>query len=142
MILPNKIVFPLYIPSILFAVLSTANSKNYLLSTIYYLLAATLLGGLFWSLYKISDGKWIGGGDVKIGFVLGLLALTPFKSILLLFIASLLGTFVALPMLIQGKAKANTKLPFGPFLIVSTVIVVLYSTQIISLYDHFIFNGL
>ena len=51
-------------------------------------------------------GEWIGGGDVKLGLILGLLAGTPLKAMLMLFIASLIGTLAAVPAM-QSRRRAR-----------------------------------
>lgn len=96
--------------------------------------AMVIIGGLFMGLYVLSKGNWIGFGDVKIAPVLGLLAATPSKSLLVIFLASLLGTLAAVPLMARGKAHRNTHIPFGPFLLVATAITVLFGSKIIDAY--------
>jgi prepilin signal peptidase PulO-like enzyme (type II secretory pathway) len=97
-------------------------------------LSSALLFGLFYGLFQVSKGKWIGGGDVKLAPALGLLAGTPVKAILLVFIASLVGTIIALPMMHSKKLKKNSQIPFGPLLITATIIVFLFGNAIIDWY--------
>lgn len=97
-------------------------------------LALVIIGGLFTGLYVLSKGAWIGFGDVKIAPALGLLAATPFQSLLVIFLASVLGTLAALPLLAQGKAQRNSHIPFGPFLLAATAIVVLFGGHIEQAY--------
>ncbi len=52
----------------------------------------------------------------------------------MLFIASLMGSVVGLPLIIWGKAKRNTKLPFGPFLMIATIIVYLFGASLLTWY--------
>lgn len=136
MLLPNKIVFPLYIPAVAFAVVKILGDPKPTRAAIATAIAAVFLGGLFWALFQLSKGQWIGGGDVKLGFLLGLLAGKLLQSMLLLFVASTLGTLVALPLMITHKAKATTRLAFGPFLIAGAVFVVLYGSQVIAWYNR------
>ncbi len=93
--------------------------------------------GLFYLLFQVSDGKWIGGGDVKLAIALGALVGGPYESLLLIFVASLLGTLVSIPLIIK-KGRSH-HIPFGPFLIISTMIVYLFGQQIISWYQSLIF---
>ncbi|HUS25756.1 MAG TPA: prepilin peptidase [Nevskiaceae bacterium] len=97
---------------------------------------AAIISGVFYVLFQISKGTWIGGGDVKLGVVLGLLAGGPLESLLLLFAASLTGTVLALPFLVQGKAHRATPLPFGPLLIFGLVVVRLFGADLIDWYTH------
>ncbi|HUC89833.1 MAG TPA: prepilin peptidase [Patescibacteria group bacterium] len=97
-------------------------------------IGAAVISGIFYFLYAVSKGKWIGFGDVKLAIILGLLAGSAMKSLLVMLIASLAGTFIALPMVIQGKADRKSHLPFGPLLIVGMIIVQLWGSGIINWY--------
>jgi prepilin signal peptidase PulO-like enzyme (type II secretory pathway) len=81
-----------------------------------------------------SAGSGIGGGDVKLGLILGLLAGTPLKAMLMLFIASLIGTLAAVPVMLKQKTGMGIKLPFGPFLLAGCILVVLLGDKLISAY--------
>jgi prepilin signal peptidase PulO-like enzyme (type II secretory pathway) len=70
-------------------------------------LGAVLISGMFYVLFVASKGTWIGGGDVKLGVVLGLLAGGPLESMLLLFVASVGGTLFALPAVFTGRANRS-----------------------------------
>lgn len=97
---------------------------------------ALIIFGLFWGLYQVSKGAWIGGGDVKLAVALGLLAATPLHAFMVIFLASLLGTFGSLPALAKGKAGLKRHIPFGPYLLAATFIVVLYGSQVATWYQN------
>lgn len=79
----------------------------------------------FFLLWWLSKGKWMGLGDAKFGLLLG--AIFGFPQIwVCFFIAFLLGTVVAIPLLLTGKKELSSKLPFGTFLAVSAVITLWY----------------
>ncbi len=90
--------------------------------------------GLFWLLFQLSNGRLIGGGDVKLGVVYGLLLGGPVRSLLCIFLASIFGTLVALPLVLVGKAEKSTKIPFGPYLILATILVYLFGGDIVGWY--------
>ncbi len=98
-------------------------------------LGGLLLFGLFYGLFQISGGKWIGGGDVKIAVALGLLAGSPLKTLLLLFIASLAGSLIGIPLLLKSHDRKLIKLPFGPLLFLGLIIVFFFGTGIIQWYE-------
>jgi leader peptidase (prepilin peptidase)/N-methyltransferase len=137
-LLPNKVVYPLIaLAGIEVVVLHLILSLD--VRAILSAVAAVLvLSGTFYVLFQVSAGKWIGGGDVKLAVVLGLLAGDPLRALLLLFIASLSGTMLALPLLARGKSSAKLVIPFGPFLILAAVIVQLFGGGIISWYTHLV----
>ena len=133
MLLPDKLVVPLTVLSLLFVLLLNVNPVD-LAGILFALFGGAILFGIFYALFQLSKGAWIGGGDVKIAFALGLLAGTPINVILLLFMASVIGTITALPTLISKKNALKMKIPFGPFLIVATVIVFFWGNNIINWY--------
>lgn len=94
------------------------------------------IAGLFYVLFQVSGGKWIGGGDVKLGVGLGLLAGGFLEGMMVIFFASLLGSLVAIPILLLHKTDLKKRVPFGPFLIVSLVIIYLFGPSIISWYEQ------
>ncbi len=136
MLLPDRIVFPMQGLAIIFALTTLLLEPRYLHNGIALIAALVCSAGLFYVLHVVSDGRWIGGGDVKLGVVIGLVLADPVKVLLMLFIASLIGTALAIPMFVRGKAKRDTKLPFGPLLIVATFIVYLFGASIITWYQR------
>jgi prepilin signal peptidase PulO-like enzyme (type II secretory pathway) len=108
-----------------------------LLNTI---LAVAVGGGLFYLLFQVSKGKWIGGGDVKLGGLLGLVAGTPARSLLLIFLASLLGSFISLPLLANHRLKRTSMIPFGPFLIIAAILVQLFGIGVLHWYRQTFIN--
>lgn len=134
MLLPNRIVLPLIVVATVSLVLQFVAGRP--LSDVWQVAMACLVaGGIFWVLYQISGGKWIGGGDVKLGLLAGLLFYTPTQAFLFLFVASLLGLAWSLPLMAAKKLTRTSKVPFGPFLIASAIIVVLWGASITSWYS-------
>jgi prepilin signal peptidase PulO-like enzyme (type II secretory pathway) len=137
-LLPDKIVFPL----IGLAVLQTLILIFFYSAGISLLwktaIGALIISGGFYALFQISAGKWIGGGDVKLGIVLGILCAGAWQALLLLFIASFAGTIVTLPLLLNKRLKAKATIPFGPFLLFATIVIVLFSSAILKWYTHLI----
>lgn len=137
MLLPNKIVFPLYGVGAVYVVGRCAadSSIEPLINAIGGLIAG---GGIFYLLFKFSNGRWIGGGDVKLGFLIGVLVGSFQAGLLMLFIASVLATLLVVPLLASGKAGRGTKIPFGPFLIIAAFVVTLFGQSIIDWYVTYI----
>lgn len=111
------------------------------LSAVVSLLGALcILSGLYALLYLYSRAQygeertWVGFGDVKLGLGLGLFALTWPVAFIALFAANLLGTLLVLPGLIKGKLHRQSHIPFGPLLLLGTVIAVLFGDWIIDTY--------
>ncbi len=134
-LLPDRIVFPLAALACVQVVATAVWLKSFTLLW-QPALAAGIIFGLFWLLFQASKGAWIGGGDVKLAVVLGLLAATPLRAFLVIFFASLAGTLVSLPLIARGKQGMKLHIPFGPYLLFATAIVVLYGTPIANWYQN------
>lgn len=131
--LPNRIIFPLIglvIVQIIFIAILNSSIEPLKLG----LFGFGAIGGVFYLLFAISNGKWIGGGDVKLGFLIGILLADPAKSVGVIFLASLLGTITLVPIILLGRYKSHMKLPFGPYLITATVVMMLFGDKIVDYY--------
>lgn len=134
MLLPNKITYPLAAFSLLITLVNILVFDGGIKLLINSILSTIVASGIFYAMFQLSKGKWIGGGDVKLGLTIGLILGSPMQSFLVLFLASLIGTAIILPGLLSKKLQATSHIPFGPFLIVATIIVKLSGAAIISWY--------
>lgn len=98
-----------------------------------YLMSAIIPASFFLSLIIVSRGRWMGMGDVKLAFLLGLFLGFP-KILLALFLAFTLGSFVGLGLIIFKKYTLKTPIPFGTFLTFASFITLLYGDFIIQWY--------
>lgn len=136
-LLPNKIVFPLQGFALIFSIIRLINYPD--AYSIIDLLLALIFGyGLFMALFHVSKGKWIGYGDVKLAVVIGLLLGKGELVLMMLFLASLMGSIIAIPMLVTHKANRSTKLPFGPFLIIATIFTFLFGISVVEWYKNLV----
>ena len=86
--------------------------------------------------YFISKGKWVGSGDMELGLFIGL-ALGWEKMLGTLFIAYILGSLVAIPLLVLKKKNMKSSLPMGAFLLPAFLIMLHSGDQIIEWYLNF-----
>ena len=133
-LLPDKIVYVLMTVAVIQSILIVFVYRGGAHQLVQIALSFVVGGGLFYLLFQISNGKWIGGGDVKLGVLLGLILANPGLSLMMLFSASLLGSAVTLPLLLTRKISRNTHIPFGPFLITGVVIARLFGAAVIAWY--------
>ena len=105
------------------------------------LAAAGVISGLFWVLYQVSGGRWIGGGDVKLAVALGLIVASPLQALLLVFCASLLGMLGSIPVLLGGKEGLKAHIPFGPYLLAGCFIVLLWGERLWTWYMSLTYVG-
>ena len=95
--------------------------------------AACLGGGMLLAVRLASRGG-MGGGDVKLGFVLGIW-LGAERTMLALFLAFLSGAIVASFFMLRDGARGR-RMAFGPFLALGAWTAFLYGERILSLYGE------
>ena len=139
-ILPNKLIYPLLAIAGLMLSVETIFFDSGLSLVGNAALGALACGGLFYVIFQASKGRWIGGGDVKLGILLGILAGGFLEAVLLVLMASLLGLLVAIPLLVKKGLNFKMKLPFGPLLMAACVVVVLFGENILNWYLNISFG--
>jgi leader peptidase (prepilin peptidase)/N-methyltransferase len=85
-------------------------------------------------------GEWLfkkeamGGGDIKMAAMMG--AFVGWQKVLLIFLGgAVVGMFVSIAwMLVSKKIRSERVIPFGPFLALAALIVVIYGDQILNFY--------
>ncbi len=102
-------------------------------STYSLVLGGVVGGGFFMLQYVLSRGRWIGGGDVRLGLMMGVLLGWP-HILVALFVSYVLGAIVAVPLLIMKKKGMKSEIPFGTFLAVGTLVALFRGGQIINWY--------
>lgn len=99
-----------------------------------------VLFGLYGGLYYFSrwrhgeDRTWVGFGDVKLSIALGLLALNWQTAFIVVFSANLIGTLIVIPGLLRRRIGRKAHIPFGPLLLIGTLIAVLTGDSILAWY--------
>ena len=102
-ILPNILVYILIVLSLLFVLIYFFNIDHHLSYLLSRILGILFSAGLFYLIFQVSKGQWIGGGDVKLCIALGLLLGGPLETIFMIFIASSIGCMIALILAIYQK---------------------------------------
>lgn len=103
-----------------------------------YLVGALVFGGLL-LLFAILSRGGMGGGDIKLFFLIGL-ALGWQNTLLALFLASLTGTLVGGVLLLLGRIKQRQLVPFGPFIFIGAMISYFFGNEIWDLYIIYFIN--
>lgn len=125
MLLPNKMIMIGWIITTSAAILSVYQGSE-VLEISGMLIGSLTFGGLFYVLFQLSGGRWIGGGDVKLGFLLGVWLGGALQVSVAVFLASLLGLLFAGVMSLFKRLSIHSKIPFGPMLLLASFLVVLY----------------
>ena len=73
--------------------------------------------------------SWIGGGDLRLAFVMGLV-LGVQKSVVALFVAYFAGAIVGVLVMLVQKKDRKSVIPFGPYLALGTMVALFYGEQL------------
>ncbi|MDD2656397.1 MAG: prepilin peptidase [Patescibacteria group bacterium] len=102
------------------------------------ILGALIGGGFFLLQFVLSKGKWVGGGDIRIGFLMGILL--GWKLLLLaLWLAYIIGGFISIFLVLSNKKGMKNEVAFGTYLTVATFITMFFGNQILEWYFRLIF---
>lgn len=123
----DRFTFPAMIIAVLF------NLALGIYEPLYMLIGALVLGGFFLAQYVLSKHTWVGGGDIRMGVLMGLM-LGLGSGLVALFLSYALGAIVGAYLLISGKKKFGSKIPFGTFLAVGTFVALLWGSTILDWY--------
>ncbi len=90
----------------------------------------------FFLMSSLSREKWMGMGDAYLVILLGLILGWP-KILLGLFLAFAIGAIYGIILIVLKKKKMQSQVPFAPFLVIGTIITMLYYAPIAGWYLHF-----
>lgn len=149
-IIPDKIVYP--------AIVVVLISRIFSAFVVFNLPAPLVKGGVgglignflpflfsafgaavfFLAIVLITKGKGMGIGDIKLAFLMGLILGWP-NILAALFLAFFAGAVVGIILILVGRKTLKSQIPFGPFLVGGTIFVLLFGSQISSLYFKLFF---
>ena len=102
-------------------------------SLVSMLIGLSVAGGFFFLQYAVSSGKWIGGGDVRMGIMMGVWLGWP-VVLAALFLAYAAGAVGGLLLIAYGKKQLTSATPFGTYLAAGTFVALLWGERIIGWY--------
>lgn len=133
-LIPDVIIYPAIVLTFGFRILDLFRASDFEFRIwLNYVLAAVIGGAFFLVIVLISRGKWMGMGDVKIGFLMGLILGTS-NLLAALFLAFLSGAVISIILLIIKKKTLKSEIPFGPFLVGATFIAIFWGDVLINWY--------
>lgn len=91
--------------------------------------------GFFLLQYAISRGRWIGGGDIRLGALMGATLGWPLVAVAL-FVAYVGGSVIALGMVAVRKKSWQAAVPFGTFLAPAILVALLWGNELLAWYVH------
>ena len=130
-LIPDKVILPAGVMIAAANLLLGANWLNLAISGI-------IGGGFFYLQFILSRGKWIGGGDIRLGLFMGLALGWPFV-LLAIFLAYFIGSVAGIGLILSKKKRWGSRVPLGTFLAFSTAVVLLWGKEILAWYLNLIF---
>ncbi len=129
----DKVVFPMMVLALAFAVFNPVLGIN-----AGWRLISSVSGGAVGLVimlipFLVSRGG-MGFGDVKMAALMGLITGFP-KVFIALFLSITLGGLVAVVLLTLGIKKRREAIPFGPFLVIGTMVVMVWGSEIQQWYQ-------
>jgi leader peptidase (prepilin peptidase)/N-methyltransferase len=134
-LLPNRVVYPAFVAGwvlLTIAALIAGHPERLVGAAV----GALIFGGFFFLVAFIYPAG-MGGGDVKLAFVLGTFLgylRSPGLVLIGMFLSFLIGAVGGIIVMKMGGGDRKTQVPFGPFLAVGTVIAIFVGSPLVDLY--------
>jgi len=125
-IIPDFLVF-LGIVVVFFVYLLTSNPLIF-----ENIFAGLLMASFLLLLNLVTRGRGMGLGDVKLAILGGLLLGIKY-SVVWMFLSFLIGSVVGIILILTKRSKFGQQIPFGPFLVLSLFIVILFGESIFKM---------
>ena len=131
MLIPDKVLLPFGILLIISRIFSPLNPW-------WDAFVGAVIGfGILFLIAFVSKGG-MGGGDIKLFFVIGLV-LGSKLTILALFVSSIIGLVAGVSQLVWKKKGRKHPVPFGPWIALGSVVTYFYGTDILEWYMNLLF---
>lgn len=128
-IIPDQIQIGLLFFSILYFIVGTGHTLSIQQITIRLLSGLSVMTPIL-LIYYFTKGRGMGFGDVKLAFNMGIL-LGIKGGLLALYFAFIIGGIFGAYLLLSKKKKLKSKIAFGPFLVLGTIILLFFNPIII-----------
>jgi prepilin signal peptidase PulO-like enzyme (type II secretory pathway) len=126
-LIPDKVVLP--------AIVIIFSANLFLGFSWWMLLLCGLAGaGFFFLQFAVSGGRWMGGGDIRLGLLLGVFFGGFDFLFLSIFLSYLIGSVVSLFLVAIKQKKWNSQIPLGVFLVPGAILTLFFGNKIISWY--------
>lgn len=133
----DRVIFPGIALTLIIAIaqdLASGGAATGFRITGFSVLAAAAAAIPFWLIWRVPpQGKWMGFGDVKFVAFMGLALGLP-GIVVGLFASFTVGAIVGLFLMVLGKKQFGSRLPFGTFLSLATILALFWGTQLWDFY--------
>lgn len=131
MLLPDAFTLPAIVVAAIYVFgLSIGFDQHILLGRV---LAVLVFGGFFALLNIVSNGSWLGDGDIRLAVIMGLMLSLPQLAVAILFSFNI-AAIVSLGLITLKRKTRNDIIPLGPFLILGTFIGLFAGTWLANTY--------
>jgi leader peptidase (prepilin peptidase)/N-methyltransferase len=94
------------------------------LKTMSGIIGGLVAGGFFYALAAYSKETWMGYGDAYLGLLIGLVVGWP-NVVVALMLSFTIGALISVGLIVATKKTMKSQVPFAPFLITGTFLVVI-----------------
>ena len=101
----------------------------------FHILTGSASMALFWAIWRITRGRGMGFGDVKLAGVLGLFLGFPL-ILFALYAAFLTGAVAGVILMMTGRKTLKSKIAFGPFLVFGTALALVLQTTFKNIWTN------
>jgi len=133
-IIPDKVIYPAIIIALIFNFSpygrSPAGGQFIIHNSIFAAVGAAIF---FLTIVLISQGKWMGVGDIKLAFLMGLLLGFPY-ILVALFFSFLIGAIIGVGLILAKRKTMKSEIPFGPSLVAGTYTALFFGENIVQWY--------
>ncbi|KKS31813.1 hypothetical protein A2380_01860 [candidate division WWE3 bacterium RIFOXYB1_FULL_43_24] len=96
-------------------------------------ISAIAIALFFLLIVWITRGRGMGGGDIRLGLLVGLVNGFPY-NLLAVFLGFFIGAVVSIVLILTKKKTLKSIVPFGPFLILGSLICLAWGSEILNWY--------
>lgn len=96
---------------------------------VYGALTGLALAGIFYLIVVISRERAMGGGDIKLALLLGLILPWPYL-VPAMYIGFILGALVGVTLVIFNRKKMRQLIPLAPFLVTGTIAAIFFGNEL------------
>jgi prepilin signal peptidase PulO-like enzyme (type II secretory pathway) len=132
-IIPDKIIYPAIGITFIYQLFGIWNFGQWDLFRISDLGFGILPSLFLLAIILISRGQWMGFGDFKLAILMGLFLGWP-NILVALFSAFFIGAIIGTGLIVAGRKKLSSEVPFGPFLVTGTFLAMFFGDALTSWY--------
>jgi prepilin signal peptidase PulO-like enzyme (type II secretory pathway) len=101
---------------------------------LFGILAGIVLAAIFYIIVLVSRERAMGGGDIKLAFLLGLVLPWPLL-VPAMYVGFIVGAVVGILVLLLRRGKIRTLIPLAPFLVTGTWVALYFGADLIRMFD-------